>query len=228
MSQVKASQASAITILWYATTVASISVVVFLAYQIHLLHTKRQHRTSRASQIHQTRLKAAARLQKKSVLLKTPRASAQLSAGLTSTPDLNGMMDGDSSSNSFSVAAVLSVPTTQTPVPVVPHDNEENHRQTVATLTTVASSSSSSSSSSSTELNINTHFKPSTTPLSFADSPLIPSVVDVLKAQGSARDRLLKRRRQLLVKKKKIKTPGRKRLVLTPRQQQNDILRKMR
>jgi len=227
MSQVKASQASAITILWYATTVASISVVVFLAYQIHLLHTKRQHRTSRASQIYQTRLKAAARLQKKSVLLKTPRASAQLSAGLTSTPDLNGMMDGDSSSNSFSVAAVLSVPTTQTPVPVVPHDNnEENHRQTATLTTTVASSSSSSSSS--TELNINTHFKPSTTPLSFADSPLIPSVVDVLKAQGSARDRLLKRRRQLLVKKKKIKTPGRKRLVLTPRQQQNDILRKMR
>mgnify|MGYP006161463751 CR=1 FL=1 len=227
MSQVKASQASAITILWYATTVASISVVVFLAYQIHLLHTKRQHRTSRASQIHQTRLKAAARLQKKSVLLKTPRASAQLSAGLTSTPDLNGMMDGGSSSNSFSVAAVLSVPTTQTPVPVVPHDNnEENHRQTATLTTTVASSSSSSSSS--TELNINTHFKPSTTPLSFADSPLIPSVVDVLKAQGSARDRLLKRRRQLLVKKKKIKTPGRKRLVLTPRQQQNDILRKMR
>jgi hypothetical protein len=227
MSQVKASQASAITILWYATTVASISVVVFLAYQIHLLHTKRQHRTSRASQIYQTRLKAAARLQKKSVLLKTPRASAQLSAGLTSTPDLNGMMDGDSSSNSFSVAAVLSVPTTQTPVPVVPHDNnEENHRQTATLTTTVASTSSSSSSS--TELNINTHFKPSTTPLSFADSPLIPSVVDVLKAQGSARDRLLKRRRQLLVKKKKIKTPGRKRLVLTPRQQQNDILRKMR
>jgi hypothetical protein len=228
--------------LWYFVAVCSFIIVVTLAYKLHLLHTKKKRRRYlRAESLLFTQRQAAKRL---SAAIKTPRATAQLSLGETSTPNLLDMMNG----------ATSNLLSTTTPTPnltstksftnqYLSDDNEENSPARTSEVLTVAEALTTTEAMTNTESSdsflIPKHLKPPTPPNTITDSPAIPSVVEVLKAHGSARDRLLQRRRQLLVKKKLPQRRGRKKLELSPRsiqlprsQHQKsphlDALRKMR
>ena len=217
------------TSLWYVIFFGSITIIAFLAYRLHLLHTRSKSRSFRVEKLRRTQRFAAKR---NTAAVKTPRATTQLCLNTTTTPDLLAMMGGTSALREIAT----SVPSPQpSPASVPPgkdqltpflQQNEENTNAVVASTTSTIPTSSSTATPAASSASTNTptgffnNLKDSITP-STVDSPAIPSVVEVLKAHGSARDRLLQRRRQLLVKKPK-------RLVLTPRQKANETLRKMR
>tara|TARA_B100000780_G_C21107483_1_gene447323 strand:+ start:70 stop:738 length:669 start_codon:yes stop_codon:yes gene_type:complete len=219
-----------IDILWYTTFIASLCVIGILAYHLNVLHSRKKNRSLRLEQIRTTKRNAALRL---SQAIKTPRASSQLSLGMTSTPSLLEMMDGGAVTSPTTTAAATTATTiaslsnitlsVHTTVPVDTNNNDDDENANLRSIPVVQPKPKV----------ISSLLKTSSIPVETVDSPMIPSVVEVLKAHGSARDRLLQRRTQLLVKKKSKSKP--KRLVLTPRQHQKivrkkstETLRKMR
>ena len=220
-----------------AVFTASCFVVAGLAYKLYVLHNKQKHRSIRAQHLLFTQRQANKRLSK--AIQKTPKATAQLAAGKTTTPNLLTMMNG----TSLAASATPSTPVMPALNADTPVHNEENYQtMTVSVPTstptpTVATPTIAAPMTSTIEgvvVATTSKLQQRITPLGVTDSPAIPSVVEVLKAHGSARDRLLQRRRQLLVKKK---LPiRRKKLEMTPRARSHrhqesphlDVLRKMR
>jgi hypothetical protein len=224
-----------------AVFTASCFVVAGLAYKLYVLHNKQKHRSIRAQHLLFTQRQANKRLSKAIHIQKTPKATAQLAAGKTTTPNLLTMMNG----TSLAASATPSTPVMPVFNAGTPVHNEENYQtMTVSVPTstptptlatpTIAAPMTSTIESVVVAMATTNKLQQRITPLGVTDSPAIPSVVEVLKAHGSARDRLLQRRRQLLVKKK---LPiRRKKLEMTPRARSHrhqesphlDVLRKMR
>ena len=199
-------------LVWWLVFLAAAVIVAGLAYNLHNLQTRRNLRSAQTV-----------------ASVKTPRATSQLAVGIIRTPALLTMMNGATGGVTLSPSILheATTPTSATALlsssptlsPSFSH-NEEN-------LQTTTTSTTAPAPAPAAILNK----RRIATPTALLDSPAIPSVVEVLKAHGSARDRLLQRRQQLLVKKKQ---PRRKKLEytrLTPRrrtQQDSDTLRKMR
>ena len=147
------------TSLWYVIFFGSITIIAFLAYRLHLLHTRSKSRSFRVEKLRRTQRFAAKR---NTAAVKTPRATTQLCLNTTTTPDLLAMMGGTSALREIAT----SVPSPQpSPASVPPgkdqltpflQQNEENTNAVVASTTSTIPTSSSTATPAASSASTNT------------------------------------------------------------------------